>query len=79
METYSRIGLMRSDGNLQSYWTTTKLLKLTVVLYYYEAMGITVVLALSVNILTYGLEIKVPSYINKIKDELENKKIAEQQ
>jgi hypothetical protein len=42
-------------------------------------MGITVVLALSVNILTYGLEIKVPSYINKIKDELENKKIAEQQ
>ncbi len=25
-------------GNLQSYWTTTKLLKLTVVLDYYEAM-----------------------------------------
>jgi hypothetical protein len=32
METYSRIGLLRSYGNLQSYWTTTKLWKLTVVL-----------------------------------------------
>jgi hypothetical protein len=38
METYSRIGLLRSYGNLQSYWTTTKLWKLTVVLNYYEAM-----------------------------------------
>jgi hypothetical protein len=51
METYSRIGLIRSHGNLQSYWTstklygnlqsywtTTKLCKLTVVLDYYEAM-----------------------------------------
>ncbi len=25
METYSRIGLLRSHGNLQSCWTTTKL------------------------------------------------------
>ncbi len=33
-ETYSRIGLLRSYGNLQSYWTTTKLWKLTVVLDY---------------------------------------------
>ena len=31
-ETYSRIELVRSYGNLQSYWTTTKLWKLTVVL-----------------------------------------------
>ncbi len=38
METYSRIGLIRSYGNLQSYWTNTKLSKLTVVLDYYEAM-----------------------------------------
>ena len=38
METYSRIGLLRSYGNLQSYWTTMKLWKLTVVLDYYEAM-----------------------------------------
>ncbi len=37
-ETYGRIGLLRSYGNLQSYWTTTKLLKLTVVYDYYEAM-----------------------------------------
>jgi hypothetical protein len=37
-ETYSRIGLLLRDGNLQSYWTTTKLLKLTVVLVYYETM-----------------------------------------
>ncbi len=37
MEKYSLIGLLRSYGNLQSYWTTTKLLKLTVVLDYYEA------------------------------------------
>ncbi len=36
METYSRIGLLRSYGNLQSYWTTTKLRKLTVVLDYYS-------------------------------------------
>ena len=35
IETYSRIGLMRSHGNLQSYCTTTKLWKLTVVLDYY--------------------------------------------
>jgi hypothetical protein len=34
--TYSRIGLPQSYGNLQSYWTTTKLWKLTVVLDYYE-------------------------------------------
>ena len=38
METYSRIGILRSYGNLQSYWTTTKLWKLTVVLDHYEAM-----------------------------------------
>ncbi len=38
METYSRIGLLRSYGNLRSYWTATKLWKLTVVLDYYEAM-----------------------------------------
>ncbi len=37
-ETYSRIGILRTDGNLQSYWTTTKLWKLTVVLDYHEAM-----------------------------------------
>ena len=37
-ETYSRFGLLRSYGNLQSYWTTTKLWKLTVVLDYYGAM-----------------------------------------
>ena len=37
-ETYSRIGLLRSYGNLQSYMTTTELWKLTVVLDYYEAM-----------------------------------------
>ena len=35
-EPYSRIGLLRSYGTLQSYWTTTKLWKLTVVLNYYE-------------------------------------------
>ncbi len=34
METYSRIGLLRSYGNLQSYSTKTKLWKLTVVLDY---------------------------------------------
>ncbi len=38
IEAYSRIGLLRSHGNLQSYWTTTKPWKLTVVLHYYEAM-----------------------------------------
>jgi hypothetical protein len=27
-----------SEGNLQSYWTTTTLWKLTVILNYYEAM-----------------------------------------
>ena len=37
METYSRIGLLRSYGNLQSYWTTTKPWELTVVLDYYAA------------------------------------------
>ncbi len=37
-ETFSRIGLLRSYGNLQSYWTTTKLRKITVVLDYYEAV-----------------------------------------
>jgi hypothetical protein len=31
-ETFSRIGLIRSYGNFQSYWTNTKLWKLTVVL-----------------------------------------------
>jgi hypothetical protein len=34
-ETYSRIEPLRSYGTLQSYWTTTKLRKLTVVLDYY--------------------------------------------
>ena len=38
METYSRIGLVQRYGNLQPYWTITKLWKLTVVLAYYEAM-----------------------------------------
>ncbi len=38
-ETYSRIGPLRSHGNLQSYWTTARLWKLTVLLDYYEAMG----------------------------------------
>ena len=38
METYSRIGLVRSYGYLQSYWTSTKRWKLTVVLDLYEAM-----------------------------------------
>ena len=38
METYSRIGLLRSYGILQSYWTTTKLWNLTVVLDYYQAI-----------------------------------------
>jgi hypothetical protein len=38
METYCHIGLLRSYGNLQSYWNTAKLWKLTVVLDYYEAM-----------------------------------------
>ena len=38
-ETYIRIGLRRSYGNLQSYWTATKLWELKVVLYCYEAMG----------------------------------------
>jgi hypothetical protein len=38
MENYSRIEPLRSYGNLQSYWTTTKLWKITVVLDYYEAM-----------------------------------------
>ncbi len=35
-ETYSRIGLLRGYGSLQSYWTTTRLWTLTVVLYYYR-------------------------------------------
>ena len=39
VETYSRIVLPRSYGNLQSYWTTTKLCKLSDVLNYYEAKG----------------------------------------
>ncbi len=38
VETYSSIGLLRTYGNLQTYWTTTKLWKLTVVLDYYESM-----------------------------------------
>ncbi len=43
METYSRIGLLRSYGNLQSYWTTTKLWKLAVVLDYCNAIGMGVI------------------------------------
>jgi hypothetical protein len=39
METYSRIGLLRSYGNLQSYWTNTKLWKPTVVLAYLSIIG----------------------------------------
>ncbi len=39
METYSPIGLLRRYGNLQSYWTTTELCQLTVVLDYYGAMS----------------------------------------
>ena len=40
METYSRIGLLRSYGTLQSYWATTKLWNLTVVLdYQYLSWG----------------------------------------
>ncbi len=38
LETYSRIGLVGSHGNLQSYWTSTKLWKYTVVLSRYEAL-----------------------------------------
>ncbi len=38
VETCSRIGLLQGYGNLQSYWTTTKLWKLTVVLDYYKAI-----------------------------------------
>jgi hypothetical protein len=38
LETYGRIGLLRSYENLQSYWTTSKLWKLTVVLDYFEAI-----------------------------------------
>jgi hypothetical protein len=38
METYSRIGLEQSYGNLQSYWTRATLWKLTVVLYLSKAM-----------------------------------------
>ncbi len=37
-ETYSRIGLLRSYGNLQPYWTTTNLMEVTVVLYCCEAI-----------------------------------------
>ncbi len=40
LETYSRIELLRSYGNLQSYWNTRKLQKITVVFEYYEAMEI---------------------------------------
>jgi hypothetical protein len=44
IETYSRIGIRRSYGNLQSYWaTTTKLWKLTVVLDYWKPWKLTVV------------------------------------
>ncbi len=35
--TYSRIGLLKCQGNLQSYWTTKVPRKLTVVLDYYRA------------------------------------------
>ncbi len=38
MEPYSRIGLLRSYSNLQSYWTATKLRKLTLVLDYYYSI-----------------------------------------
>ncbi len=38
METYIRIGLGQSYGNLQSYWTRAKLWNLTVVLDYDRAM-----------------------------------------
>ncbi len=45
METYSRIGLLRGDGNLQSYWTTTRRWKIRVVLGYRNALEkLTVVL-----------------------------------
>ena len=43
--TYSRIGLLRGYGNLQSYWTTAKLWKLTVVLATAKLKKLTVVLA----------------------------------
>ncbi len=51
METYSRIGLLRGNGNLQSYWTTTKLWKLTVVLEYYEAIERALTLSYCVRVL----------------------------
>ncbi len=54
IETYSRIGLLRSYGNLQSYWTTTKLWKLTVVLDYYELLNLIVLLDYYEAIETYG-------------------------
>ncbi len=38
METYSRIGLLKCHGNLQSYWTNGMPWKLTVVLDYSDAM-----------------------------------------
>ncbi len=38
MDTYSRIALGQSYGNLQSYWTRAKLLKPTVVLDQGKAM-----------------------------------------
>ncbi len=38
METYSRIGLLKCHRNLQSYWATAMLWKLTVVLDYSDAM-----------------------------------------
>ena len=44
METYSRIGLLRRNVNLQSYWTTTKPCKLTVVLNITKLCKLTVVL-----------------------------------
>ncbi len=40
--TSSRIRIVRSYGNLQSYWTSTKPWKLTVVLDYYEYMFLVV-------------------------------------
>ncbi len=55
VETYSRIGLLRGYGNLQSYWTTTTLWKLTVVLDYYNAME-----TYSRNLVTPGLTWMLP-------------------
>ena len=39
METYGRIGPLGRYGNLQSYWTGTKLRKLSVVFYGHMPWG----------------------------------------